>query len=248
LGLPRATGFATVVLICFAPHSFVFSVAYAESTFLALLAAAVLALRRRQYGTAGVAAALLSATRPNGVLYVLFAFVHIIRTVGWQVLLRPWTEPRPLLTLALAPLGLIAYWWFCLVTTGDAFAQKTTLIHGWYWQLDWPWSNLLRHLTGSAADRFWAMGSLLLFGASTLLLPMRRFEEFIYCSASFLLVWSNVNSPSLIRYGVVLFPIFVAIAFVCLRRPVLLAFIASAFATVNTYLLMAFVLRWPISV
>lgn len=248
LGLPRATGLATVLLICCAPHSFVFSAVYAESAFLALLVAAMLALRQRRYVLAGVAAALLSGTRPNGVLIVVFMLAWALRTSGWRTLLRPWTDPGPMLAVVLAPLGLVAYWWFCFLTTGDAFAQRTTVTHGWYWAADWPWANLARHLQGSSMDRFWAWGSLLYFGASLLLLRLRMFEEFAFCLASFLLVWSIVMPPSLIRYAVVLFPIFIGLAQVTAGRPLLLAMAAGGFAAVNAFLLVAFVLQWRIAV
>jgi hypothetical protein len=153
-----------------------------------------------------------------------------------------------MLTLVLAPLGLIAYWWFCYLTTGDAFAQKTAVTHGWYWAVDWPWQNLLRHLQGSSTDRFWALGSLLYFAASLLLLRYRMFEEFAYCLASFLLVWSNVQPASLVRYVIVLFPIFVVLARASAGRPLLLATIAGGFAAINGLLTVAFVLQWRIAV
>jgi len=215
---------------------------------LALLAAAMLAVRRGQHGWAGAAAALLSATRPNGALIGIFMLAHTVRTFGWRALVRPWSIPGPMLAIALAPLGLFAYWWFCFLTTGDAFAQKTTLVHGWYWAMDWPWRNLAHHLTGSSIDRFWAWGSLLHFCAALLLLRMRRIEEFVFCAASFLLVWSNVHSASLIRYAVVLFPIFVALASECSERPLALSVLASAFGALNAFLVVAFVLHWPIAV
>lgn len=248
LGLPRELGLATALLLCVAPHSFVFSSLYAESMFLLLLVAAMLAMRREHYARAGLAAALLSATRPNGILFVVFAATWSWRRFGWRPLLMPWTIPGPMLAIVLAPLGLVAYWWFCFLTTGDAFAQASSLTHGWGWDTDWPWRNLHNHLTGPSASRFWAWGSLACFGASLLLLPMRRYEEFAYCVASFLLFWSNVLPQSLVRYALVLFPIYVALASATAARPLLLAIVAAGLAALNGMLMVAFTLQWRIAV
>ena len=107
-------------------------------------------------------------------------------------------SPGPMLTIVLAPLGLVAFWWYCFATTGDAFAQATSIAHGWGWAPDWPWSNLRRHLRGNSTERFWAWGSLLYFGASLLLLRFRLYEEFAFCLACFLLFWTSVL-PQLAR-------------------------------------------------
>ncbi len=133
LRLSREAGLAAILLLCCAPQSFVFSSVYTESTFLFLLAAAMLALRRRRYFWAGVAAALLSGVRPNGIVFVVFALAWTLRTLGWRPLLQPWTGTGSMLTIVLAPLGLVAFWWYCFATTGDAFAQATSIAHGWGW-------------------------------------------------------------------------------------------------------------------
>lgn len=248
LGLARDTAIAATLLIACAPHSFVFSSIYTESTFLFLLVAAMLALRRRQYLWAGVAAALLSGVRPNGIVFVVFALAWTLRTAGWRPLLQPWTAPGPMLTIVLAPLGLIAYWWFCYVTTGDAFAQATSIAHGWGWEFGWPWTNLGRHLRGSSTDRFWAWGSILYFAISLLLLRFRMYEEFAFCLACFLLYWVNVLPQSLIRYALVLFPVFIALAHVTSKRPLALATLVAGLAAINGFLMVGFALQWRIAV
>jgi Mannosyltransferase (PIG-V) len=248
LQLPRETGLAAILLICCAPQSFVFSSVYTESTFLFLLAAAMLALRRRRYLWAGLAAALLSGVRPNGIVFVVFALAWTLRNAGWRPLLRPWTDPGPMLTIVLAPLGMVAFWWYCFMTTGDAFAQATSVTHGWGWAPDWPWENLRRHVRGSSTDRFWAWGSLLYFAASLLLLRFRLYEDFAFCLACFLLFWTNVLPQSLVRYVLVLFPIFIGLARVTADRPLALASLAGGLAALNGFLMVAFALQWRISV
>lgn len=67
LGLSCRVGIMTVLVVCFVPQSFIFSAVYTESVFLLLLVAAMYALRQNRYLTAGLCAALLSATRANGI-------------------------------------------------------------------------------------------------------------------------------------------------------------------------------------
>jgi hypothetical protein len=208
----------------------------------------MLALRKRHYLWAGIAAEVLSATRPNGVLFVFFALVWTWRSAGLASLAKPWNSAGSWLTVALAPLGLVAYWWFCLLTTGDAFAQKSTIADGWGWAASWPWANFARHFAGVAVTRFLAWGSLLYFAASLLLLRMRMYEEFAYCLASFVLLWSNVMPASLLRYAVVLFPIFIGLAASTIKRPLLFAALAAGLAGVNAFLTVAFVMSWPVAV
>jgi hypothetical protein len=248
LRLPREAGLAAILLLCCAPQSFVFSSVYTESTFLFLLAAAMLALRRRRYLWAGVAAALLSGVRPNGIVFVVFALAWTLRDAGWRPLLRPWTEPGPMLTIVLAPLGLVAFWWYCFATTGDAFAQATSIAHGWGWAADWPWTNLRHHLRGNSTERFWAWGSLLYFGASLLLLRFRLYEEFAFCLACFLLFWTSVLPNSLVRYALVLFPVFIALGRATAGRPLALASLAGGLAALNGFLMVAFAQQWRISI
>jgi hypothetical protein len=144
--------------------------------------------------------------------------------------------------------GLIAYWWYCFITTGDAFAQATSMATAWGWAVDWPWRNFVRDLSASATDRFWALGSLSAFVASLLLLRYRMYEEFAFCFAAFLLAWASVLPQSLVRYALVLFPIYIALARATASHPVMLASIAGSLAALNAYLLIGFSLNWRIAV
>lgn len=98
----------------------------------------MLALRRQQYLWAGIAAALLSGVRPNGIVFVVFALAWTLRTAGWRPLVLPWTAPGADADDRPRAAGLVAYWWFCYATTGDAFAQATSIAHGWGWEFGWP--------------------------------------------------------------------------------------------------------------
>ncbi len=248
IGMRRDVGLASTVLLAFAPQSFVFSSAYSESSFIVLLAGAMLALQRERYVVAGILAASLSAVRPNGIVFVVFAVAWIWRRFGWRALLMPWRAPGPHLVLVLAPLGLIAYWWFAFATTGDAFAQATSIAHGWGWRGDWPWRNLARHFGAPTIERFWAWGSLGYFATSLLLLRYRLFAEFALCATGFLLNWISVLPNSLVRYALVYFPIFIALARATSDHAPSQAALAAALALINGMLMVAFTLQWIVAI
>jgi hypothetical protein len=112
-------------LLCFAPGSFVFSMAYSESLFLLTSIACVWFLVRQSWNLAGVAGALASFTRPNGVVLVVtcavVAAVAVARTRHWRALLAP----------ALAASGVTAYFAYLTLRRGDTMAWFVEQRRGW---------------------------------------------------------------------------------------------------------------------
>ncbi len=93
LELGRSAADATVLLLAFAPLSYFFTAAYAESVFLALIVGATYAARRGRWPAAGILAALGAVTRvPGLLLMILLAGLYlrqnrrVDRRVGWLVL------------------------------------------------------------------------------------------------------------------------------------------------------------------
>ena len=242
LGASRTAALLSVALLCVFPQSIAFSAPYSESIFLLLLAAGIYHLLREQFLAAGIAAALLSASRPTGVLFAVFVVACAARAVGWRNLLLPWRTPERYVPLLFAPLGLFLYLGYCFVTTGDAFAHSSTELHGWGWRFTVPWHGvgLLLQLDGTAFAV--ACTSLVVFGFSLLLLKRRRYEEFALCAAFFLLIWCTPNVGSIFRYWLVLFPIWVETARRLEHRPVLTASIFSALSLINGSMMWAWTL------
>ena len=212
LGYTRGVAMLAVGLLCLAPQGFVFSAVYTESVFLLLLTSAMFHLRREDYIRAGLAAAMLSATRANGVFFIVFALAWSIHQFGWRSVLRPWRQAEAYLPILLAPLGLFVWWCYCWWRTGDAFAQVSSVGHGWGWIGGFFAENIWWNLQGSAESVFWTISSLCLFLASLLLLRLRLHAEFVFCLAIFILTWSGGVPNSMLRYTMILFPIWIAIA------------------------------------
>jgi hypothetical protein len=100
------------ILFWFFPGSVVLSMAYSEALFLVTASVALLALIRRQWWLAGIAAAVAGGTRATGIALVAAAIV-----AAWPALRR--REWRALAAPLLAPLGLVAFIVYGGIRTGD---------------------------------------------------------------------------------------------------------------------------------
>ena len=238
----------TVTIICVLPGTFVFSAVYTESTFLLCLAASMFYWQRGEYCRAGLAAAALSAVRSNGVLLIVYFVAWIWRRYGLSTLLRPWQRAEAFIPIVLAPLGLFLFWAYCYFSTGDAFAQATTAEAGWNWRWGVPFYNLWQHFSLGGEARFWAVGGFLAFLCSLLLVWQKRYEEFLFCAAVFLLIFGSQIPQSLLRYSIPLFPIWVGLADAIRRREVLTYSTLSLLATLSGCLMVAWVLSLNITV
>jgi 4-amino-4-deoxy-L-arabinose transferase-like glycosyltransferase len=96
------------------PGSAILSFAYSEALLIVLAAACLLLLLDDRWLLAGIAAALATATRPNGVAVVaacaVASFIAIRRRRQW------WS----LISVLLAPLGFVLFQWYVDHTAGES--------------------------------------------------------------------------------------------------------------------------------
>lgn len=124
--------FRAYFLFCFflflGPFSFYFTTLYTEALFILLTAAGFVLLKQRDYVTAGVTGALMSATRSTGLLFmaaiVAAALQNHIKdggTVG-GFFRSLWKRTDLLLAVALVPIGVSCFAVFLWFHSGDALA------------------------------------------------------------------------------------------------------------------------------
>ena len=121
----EGTATRSIVLLAFAPSAFVLGMGYSEALLLLLAGVCLWALVAERWLLAGIAAAIASASRPNG--FVLAA------CCAWAAIAayRRTKSFKPFIAPALAPLGLIAFFAMLQVRAGDFGAYIKTQHRGW---------------------------------------------------------------------------------------------------------------------
>ena len=118
-------GRTSATLAAIFPGSFVLSFAYSEALMIVLAAACLWCLLEHEWAAAGVFAALATATRPNGLALVaacaVAAFIAIRDRRDWQALL----------SVALAPVGFVAFQVWLGQHTGEAGAWFRVQREAW---------------------------------------------------------------------------------------------------------------------
>lgn len=102
-GMDAASALFGVVLLCTAPLSPMFQVAYAEALGLALLFLALLLVQRRRFGLLLPVVVVLALTRPAGLAFALFLLLYLgVRLLRWRR--APGVHPLPVREFA----GIVA--------------------------------------------------------------------------------------------------------------------------------------------
>ncbi|MDR3470763.1 MAG: hypothetical protein P4M09_03600 [Devosia sp.] len=203
--------FLFAAMLLAGPFSFYSATLYSESLFLLLTVIAFTQLGRRNYVGAGLAGALLSATRAVGVFFVLAIAAEVVMELarrpprGRDLLHRP----DIVLGLLLAPLGLSAFMVWLYFTTGDALAFFH-IQRGWDRERTGPAFALWAALTspaGGVRDALWlgsaGVAGLVLCGV---LAWRRELPAAIFCTLALVFALTN-GVESLLRFVVGLAPL-----------------------------------------
>jgi hypothetical protein len=230
----------TVLVMALYPAAFFLIAPYPEGLFLALSAGALLAARRQAWGWAGALASLAVLCRPQGAVVVVAMAVQAVAAV-WRaqpaagaptallsrgLALARRVGVRPVLAVA-APTAVLGSWFlYCRLALGLELGPLTALRQEWGHHSAWPWQVIADSVqsiaTGQKSEEF---GNLLAVVVIVALLPFmaRRLPVAWTVYTVLALALSLANEPlysplmSLMRYVVVLVPVFALIA--SLRLP-----------------------------
>jgi hypothetical protein len=221
------------------PTAFFFSAIYTESTFLLFSVATMYFARRHLWMWAGVMGMMTSATRIVGVTMAGIVVLEWLRVHGWTIagMLRKeswvglWNELRrdsvSLLPVLLIPLGILSYMLFLKLQFNDPLAFWTVQA-AWQRENLGPLAIIWRALSGLLGQNFLSgeiwwhvivdLGSLAL--ALLLMIPVwrRLGEHYALLIALGMLVPVASSTQSLSRYLLVLFPVFMMLAWWGRRR------------------------------
>lgn len=183
-----ATSRRIVMLWLAFPSAFFLSAVYSESTFMLFSVAAFLAARRQKWALVALLGALAAATRPMGALLALALFFE------------PRQQRAQAWWLVLIPAPILLFFWHLQTVTGNFFAYVQAQnwlagqVGGWT-RFEW------QHLVGLV---FAVAAGGLVWSAA-----LARSEK-VYTGLSILLPLWQLLGASLMRYLVVVFPVFEA--------------------------------------
>ncbi len=124
-------GAKAVWLYCLFPGTVCFSLPSSEPLAISAALGAMLAVSSRRWVTAGLAAAAATMTRPNMLALVVAlcvaALLAVVRERDWRALTAP----------ALAPFGILGFFAYLWVHTGDLQAWQHAERRYWHQNLDW---------------------------------------------------------------------------------------------------------------
>jgi len=121
----NAVATRSMTLYALFPGSYVLSFAYAEATFIVLAALCLLFLVEERWLLAGVAAAVGTGTRPNGVALIGACLVAAALAIRRR---RDWTS---LVAVALAPVGFVGFQLFVDAQAGERGAWFRVQREAW---------------------------------------------------------------------------------------------------------------------
>ena len=207
-GLQTASADRAVFYTAAFPTSYFFSLPMAESLFLLLAAGTFLSAKRGRWFLAAVLAALAASTRFSGLLLLPVLWILQSQADGS---IKP---SRKTLTLAIVPVGLLAFMAYLHSITGNAFAFAA-IEPAWGRRLQFflltLWEYLHEPLELSYKWNFKLFNfliALLAFGCGFVLLKRRQWALGLYVIGCVILPLSSGTLQSMARYMMVLFPIF----------------------------------------
>jgi len=208
-----------ITFLMFNPVSFFFSAAYTESMFLLLSVGALLAARRGRWFAGGLYGALLTATRPPGLLIAAPMLAeHLIQWREQRDGPRRILQPR-LLWLGLLPVGVALYFFHCYRIRGDWLAPIHAQDIFWKKTLTWPWQSFLwsQHFSPAHVPLYQAIvaAAIALIVAGFFLRIRASYLVYAVVAIVFYLAWGTLDA--LPRFLSVVFPIHLVLALVSTR-------------------------------
>ncbi len=215
LDYDEGTAARAVLYLCVFPTTLFLSAFYSESLFLACVLGAFYLARRGRWLLAGVLAALGAIGRAPGGLVALALGFEYLAQKKFQ-----WRQIKPdCLALLLAPAAVAAQMAFFKWRSGDWFVLfKVEAIKSWSRKLTPPWITIgtffqRPHSGVGTRDSYLDLLATLVLIALTLFVAMRlRLSYAIYAGLTILFITSWGVLTSAARFGVVIFPIMIALA------------------------------------
>jgi len=279
----RIASRAVCYLILF-PTSFYLSAVYSESFFLACTIACIYYARQRRWWLAGMCGAFASLVRIQGFLLIAPVAWEYWQVLSDRYSALPersgmslgqktstWLKSRllgislaaqasrnwfNLLAVVLIPLGLVPFFIYSKVKTGDFLATIHSQTVGWGRYFEFPWqllANALRHphAPNPMDWNFWLLNMIMIVVFLACIIWSLRKLRMIYTLYTLVMVLmplstASINSVS--RYYLTIFPAFMLLALWSNKdkKPARHFLMVSLFAALQAVFMIFFVLGLPL--
>jgi Mannosyltransferase (PIG-V) len=210
----------TAFYVSIFPSAIFFSAVYSESLFLFLTVASFYYVRERRWLTAGAFGFFAALSRSEGVLLAAPLFIEwvVAAREGGREFFRYWFDDvvKPLIGMALVPLGLAAYMAYLWVLSGDPLRFSHVQAH-WGRHFAPPWESFITtvskiahaHATQTVANESLELAfTLLMLVVLAVGLRRLRLSYVVYMALSILIPLCTSSLMSMPRFALVLFPMF----------------------------------------
>lgn len=216
-GSGRRVALGATALLVAGPYSFVLLAPYSEALFLAAALLAWWAASSGRWMLAGLALAVASATRINGLFIVpAVALLYLLcrRRTG-----EPW-RARSLGVLALGSCGVAGYFSWLWLRTGNLFAWSAAEASGWKRRTVWPWTSLCNTVNLAERKNFserleysldLVFAAVIVVGL-VVLLWRRAWPEAVLVGTTAACMMTSIDYISIARGALLLFPLPVLVA------------------------------------
>lgn len=179
------------MLVAFNPYVVYAHVGYTEPLYFFLTTLAFLAVGSQRWVMAGLASAMLSATRIVGIIFTFVLLVAYLRT-GVLANRRLW--PMLALALLLCPLGLAGYMAYLHAHVGDALAFMHVQV-AWGREIQNPVNVVLAGLHRGGWSRYFVLCALAGLGMGCWLIMRKRYGHALFLIGTVLIpLTSGVDS------------------------------------------------------
>ena len=215
---PAGVAPLAVLMFLAGPYSVFLYANYSEALFLAFAIAGWYCAVRDRWWLVGMWCALATATRINGCFLVAALIVMYVQHRRRDQL--PLWAPRTAWILV-AGAGVVAYFGYLAMRTGDLFAWNTAQAQGWGRGLHWPWEAFYqtagRVLFASTLDRRLQFGLDIVVAAAILVaivvwIRRKEWPPVTYAGLTLAALTTSFTFVSLARNSLTLFPLVILLA------------------------------------
>ena len=205
------TSMRSIKYLFFFPAAFILSAVFSESLLLVLFLACFYYSQKEKWAYVGIFGFFAALTKPYGFFIIIPLLYEYAKSKGFRIK----NVRLDILYLLLIPMGIALFSLYCYYLTGDYLAFVHVKQSGWNFYLSNPLTIIKNNLFFKNPVRSFDIYSVLIMMASSILFYKKLRISYVLMVLLFIFIplSSGANMVAgLLRYSVVLFPIYILLA------------------------------------